>query len=339
MLLATAAVARAFDFSAVSPTGQTLYYNITGTATATLTSGDTKPYGRLTIPDTANGYAVTEIGGSALSDCPRLASVTIPQSVKIIGTRAFAGDGSLTSVFVAEGVERIGMMAFSSCTALDTLELPSTLTYIGAGFVGNTSLMLGDWGGDVLYVGAYVAAVKVSASYAMTVADSVLGIANDAFNGCHINHLTLPASLRFIGSTAFNLCSSLDTVRLLAEEPPLLTDNPFANANAALVVRVPCEAFEAYQSAQYWNQIDIESDTCQHGNESVVQPLDDGVAVEVCNGGVIVCSPTPRHIVVSDVMGRIAASKDCFGRTFIELPARGVYVVGGNGLAAKKLLF
>ena len=67
-----ALAAWAYDFSAVAPTGQTLYYTITSDSTVEV-SGDTTLTGALTIPSTVvNGsttYSVTSIGDSAFFQC------------------------------------------------------------------------------------------------------------------------------------------------------------------------------------------------------------------------------------------------------------------------------
>ena len=64
----------AYDFSAVAPSGQTLYYNIvSGGVSVTYPSyawvGFNNPQGALTIPSTVTyggtTYSVTSIGGSA----------------------------------------------------------------------------------------------------------------------------------------------------------------------------------------------------------------------------------------------------------------------------------
>ena len=77
---------RAYDFSAVAPSGQTLYYNIVGgSAEVTFPNGDanhdigrvwegyTMPTGNLTIPSSVTyggaTYPVTSIGNGAFSWC------------------------------------------------------------------------------------------------------------------------------------------------------------------------------------------------------------------------------------------------------------------------------
>ncbi len=85
MALAVPQVASAYDFSAVAPSGQTLYYNIVnGNAAVTYLGvsynspygGYTKPEGVLTIPATVTNsgttYSVTKIGEYAFDGCSGL---------------------------------------------------------------------------------------------------------------------------------------------------------------------------------------------------------------------------------------------------------------------------
>lgn len=98
----------AYDFSAVAPSGQTLYYNIVnGNAEVTSQSGfspyyNTYPTGNLVIPSSvtngSNTYNVTSIGYAAFYNCSGLTSVTIGNSVTNIGDGAFAYCSGLLNV-------------------------------------------------------------------------------------------------------------------------------------------------------------------------------------------------------------------------------------------------
>lgn len=49
-----------------------------------------------------------------------------------IGTYAFSGCSSLTSVEIPNGVTKIGESAFAGCTSLTSVEIPNSVTSIGA---------------------------------------------------------------------------------------------------------------------------------------------------------------------------------------------------------------
>ena len=68
----------------------------------------------VTIPSTKNGLRVTSIGTNAFSYCTHLTSVTIPDSINIIGSSAFYAC-RLTSVTVPKSVTSIGDFAFGYC--------------------------------------------------------------------------------------------------------------------------------------------------------------------------------------------------------------------------------
>ena len=89
LLLTTATLwAQDYDFSALAPSGQTLYYKINSDGTSVTLVPEknsdpyytTKPTGNLTIPSTvtngSNTYTITSIGSSAFYKCTGLTLAT-----------------------------------------------------------------------------------------------------------------------------------------------------------------------------------------------------------------------------------------------------------------------
>ncbi len=84
-----------------------------------------------TIKKIVISNGVTSIGSSAFSGCSSLTSVTIPSGVTSISSSAFYGCSSLTSVTIPNGVTSIGSSAFSGCSSLTSVTIPSGVTSIG----------------------------------------------------------------------------------------------------------------------------------------------------------------------------------------------------------------
>ena len=82
------------------------------------------------IPSTIEGYPVVAIGECAFAECAFLSEVTMPDSLRIIGTEAFAFTG-LVDVTIPEGVTSIGDWAFWTCSLLENATIPGTVTNIG----------------------------------------------------------------------------------------------------------------------------------------------------------------------------------------------------------------
>ena len=142
------AQAQTYDFSAVTPSGQTLFYTIdtaTNTTVSVVGFDNTQPLGNLTIPSTVtyggNTYSVTSIGIMAFYGCKGLTSVTIPNSVTSIGRAAFQECEDLTSVTMPNSITSIELSTFAGCSSLTSVTIPNSVTSIERGAFGScTSL-------------------------------------------------------------------------------------------------------------------------------------------------------------------------------------------------------
>ena len=92
----------------------------------------------LTLPASFTAYDGTlvekyEIAERAFYNCTALKSVTIPDSVTVIGHYAFSDCYGLTSVIIPESVTGIGDNAFVYCYSLTSIIIPNSVTSIGNG--------------------------------------------------------------------------------------------------------------------------------------------------------------------------------------------------------------
>ena len=86
--------------------------------------------------------ALTSIGSSAFYGCTSLTSITIPYNVSGIGDSAFYGCTSLTSVTIPNSVTSIGNSAFRGLTGLKSIVIPASVESIGSyAFNGGEKLL------------------------------------------------------------------------------------------------------------------------------------------------------------------------------------------------------
>ena len=145
----------------------------------------------LIIPTEIDGRKVTSIGKSAFSFCGNLTTITLPDSITLIGANPFQGCQSLQTIIVSP----------------DNL----TLATIDGVLFSKPDKRL------ICYPCAFTAE-----SY--TVPMGILSIDDYAFYFCNnLSSVTLPDSLTTIGINPFDMCSSLQTIYVSPDNPTLAT--------------------------------------------------------------------------------------------------------------------
>ena len=196
--------------------------------------------------------SVTEINSDAFLGCSGLTSVTIPNSVTYIGRDAFDNCTNLTSVTIPESVTEIEGYAFYGCSNLASINIPTSVTSIGNGvFNGCDKLSFNEYGnarylesnGNPYYC---LVGVKSNDIETCTINSNCELINLSAFRDCYrlqynendnayylpsddndfyllvkakstdIASCTIHSDCKYIGSSAFYNCNSMETLDIPA---------------------------------------------------------------------------------------------------------------------------
>lgn len=210
----------AYDFSAVAPSGQTLFYNI-------IDGGVKVVYPGSSIWSAWSGHILT-------GDLIIPATVTyegVSYNVTSIGANAFRTCTSLHSVSISNGVTTIEGAAFYNCTALTSISIPSSVTYISGNPVSScTSLTtINVDNGNMVYDSRNNcnAVIKTATNTLIAgckntvIPGSVISIGESAFSGCTgLTSVNIPSGVTNIGILAFSSCTGLISVDI----PNTVTD-------------------------------------------------------------------------------------------------------------------
>lgn len=142
--------------------------------------------------------------------------------------KSMFGNTLIKNIILPKYTRSIGWDAFDFCIQLETIQIPSKISYIGASaFRHCTSLKTITFEGN-----------------------SLTHIDNWAFSDCPIKSIYIPASVIQIGWGAFS-CPQLQEIHMLGENPPTVgNSSPFANFNATLYVPKGCAT--KYWAAPIW---------------------------------------------------------------------------------------
>ena len=142
------------------------------------------------------------------------------QSVVITGGTtiwdyAFDGCSHISSIAIPNGVTAIGVAAFNGCKALSDVSIPNTVTTVGRWAFSETAWYESQPDG-VIYVGkvAYYYKDEMSNNSAVSIVEGTTAISDYAFSwyGDGLTSITIPDSVKYIGTNAFMGCSTLTDI-------------------------------------------------------------------------------------------------------------------------------
>lgn len=145
---------------------------------------------------------------------PYVKSVTLPSTLKWVGSSQFKNCYALEKVVIPEGVKTIMFSAFESCSSLKEITIPSTVTSISTGlFAYCTKLETVNLSDGLTSIGEKVF-VQCKSLKTIKIPDTVTEIGFNAFQGSGLVSVEIPASVTAIGANAFLACESLKEVKV-----------------------------------------------------------------------------------------------------------------------------
>jgi len=176
-------------------------YTNHGDGTATITAYTTNYTVNLVIPATLDGNDVISIGDSAFLSKNLEGSVTIPDSVLMIGVDAFRSNYGLTNLTLGNSVTSIAERAFY-VTKLKALTIPDSVITIGDNAFYYNNIATLTLGTNVTSIGAR-AFMNNRVLTTLSIPDSTTIIASNAFYDNALHTLTLGTGIVYIGVEAF----------------------------------------------------------------------------------------------------------------------------------------
>ena len=229
----TCSVCNYTQSTAVSTDGLLFGLNDDGQSYALISYG-TSTETIVDIPSTYNGYPVTKISSGAFQGS-NITSVTMPNTIKQIGDRAFYNIRSLTSVVLSnnieeipsecfsntgltsvvipDGIKRISDYAFYCCYSLTSVVLSNSITYIGYNCFSECDGLK-----DIVIPSSVRTLSDGVFRYCDLLSNIVLNnglkeINYGVFQYCNsLQSIVIPSSVYYIGSNCFAGCSSLTNV-------------------------------------------------------------------------------------------------------------------------------
>ncbi len=209
----------------------------------------------------------------------KLTTVTLPESVTVVGEWVFNGCTGLTApvlnkhVFakmpmtyvgdyvIPDGVKSIAVGAFRGCTELTRVKIPNSVTTLG--------------------YGAFVDCANLTN---INIPSTITTIGRGTFADCSaLTMITIPNSITEIGYGAFSYCTSLTEITCLALTPPILNGPTFQDVNRDIPLYVPEASIEAYKTAAYWKYFTNIQAVNANGLMTARKLIKDGVIYIVCD--------------------------------------------------------
>ena len=205
---------------------------------------------------------VVEIGSCAFGGISTLSSITLPENLQSIGTQAFWNTG-LTSIILPNNLQTIENEVFKWCHSLVSVTLPENLQSIGTqAFTICTSLKSITFPEGLLTIGSG-AFYNCTSLTSIALPESILSIESGAFNQCtSLASVNFPEGLHSIGNSAFRL-TALKSISL-PDNLQSIGSDAFSGCSSATSVTIP-SSIQTIERGVFYNCSSLTSITLPVG--------------------------------------------------------------------------
>ena len=237
-----------------------------------------------------DGILTNETGNTMLYfPYGRSGAITLPESIKAIGAKAFANRTKITGITIRETIETIGDYAFSGCSSLYSVDFAGSPigvgTAIGSYAFADCAMLTNvkfAAQSKVATIGTYAFANDKNI-VSVELPKSLTMLSDYAFSGCGgLRNVTLSSGkASSIGSFVFDGCTSLDTINL-SESVTEIALNAFAGCEKLTTINV-AEANTVYASLDgvLYNKAMTSLIYCSPRNQITAIP---DTVTEICDG-------------------------------------------------------
>ncbi len=285
-------------------------------------------------------------------------SISIPASMKLIGTQAFSGGGNLEEINVDPDNERY--------CSIDGVLFDNTLKQLIVYPAKKSDIVyhIPEWVTDI-YATAFVCAGNL---LSISMADNITSIGMQAFGMCsnlssirfsenlqtigtnafmqcaRLKSISLPKSVTSIGAGAFGVCKSLEAIYSYNPVPPkleIVTDygdwwsSPFDDdVYNNVFLYVPEGSATLYAEIEGWRKFKYIVESLPSASVESIDALDINVLTQ--NGSIVVSGFNDNVVIeVFSVSGQLVYKGT---ETTINVPTKGIYIVRVAGQTFKVVL-
>lgn len=255
------------------------------------------------------GEPTLRAGGATVTE------VTVPDDVAALSPYAFMNYKKLQAATIPAGCAYVGDQAFYGCSALRTLNLYGTKTYKRMCFYNDRALEtvnvadIAQWCASSFENGwsiptRYSRSISLNGVRVadLVVPEGVETICDRAFREVALASVSLPSTLRTIGSEALSTCTGITLVKCAATTPPQggqFADDVCADAK----LQVPAQSVDAYRAADGWKNFNSIKSL---GADSIDNDADDQIEAVYTPAGLRLDAPRHGLNIVRHRSGRVS---------------------------------